>query len=215
MSYTCIFWNCGGFFKYGVICIFMLEHLTRIFNLSTISSFETRTVNYSTRVYWHQIGCEIANYGWECRICRGEHGQTGCIKISSLRPRTASNAVSNLRSGYGVASDTHVSMGWRFRVLSLYGLFRSPCSASRYYNERIGVSCRIVTYLFSSKRKSHLFVHVALASARSDKTQLLYHFFHIALINQQWTVVFCLTYTRKNYIEKNKKWNNKFYSGIC
>lgn len=119
---------------YEVICIFMLEHLTRIFNLSTISSFETRTLNYSTRAYWHQIGCEIASYGWECRICRGEHGRTGCIKISSLRPRTASNAVSNLRSGYGVSSDTHVSMGWRFHVLSIYGLFRSPRSASRYYN---------------------------------------------------------------------------------
>lgn len=92
------------------ICIFMLKYLTHIFNLSTISSFETRTLNYSTRVYWHQIGCEIASYGWECRICRGEHGRTGCIKISSLRPRTASNAVSNLRSGYG-ASDLHVSMG--------------------------------------------------------------------------------------------------------
>lgn len=162
----------------------MLEHFTRIFNLSTIPSFETRTLNYSTRVYWHQIGCEIASYGWECRICRGEHRRTGCIKISSSRARTASNAVSNLRSRYGVVPDTHVSIGWRFHILSIYGLFGSTISASRCYNEWIGVSCRVFTYLFCSKRKSHLFVHVALAFARSDKPQLLYHFFHIALINQ-------------------------------
>lgn len=86
-----IFWNCGDL---NMDLPLLLLHLTRIFNLSTISSFQTRTLNYSTRVYWHQIGCKIASYGWECRICRGEHGRTGCmIKISSPRPRTASRSV--------------------------------------------------------------------------------------------------------------------------
>lgn len=52
---------------------------------------------------------------------------------------------------------------------------------TRYFVQHLAIitnenwrTCRIFTYLFS---KSHLFVDVALAVARSDKIQLLYHFF--------------------------------------
>lgn len=54
---------------------------------------------------------------------------------------------------------------------------------------------RIFTYLFRSKRKFHLFVHMALACPRGDKTQLLYHFFFsVVLINhadEPWEFCFC------------------------
>lgn len=178
MPYICIFWNWRIF--YEVICIFMLKHLTRIFNLSTISSFETRTLNYSTRVYWHQIGCEIASYGWECRICRGEHGRTGCIKISSLRPRTASNSSVKL-------------------TIWIRSLFRHPCfdgvKISRtFYLRTISFATFSISLLWRTDCiLSHCYVFIqleipSLCACRtricSHKTQLLYHFFHIALINQ-------------------------------
>lgn len=153
----------------------MLEHFTRIFNLSTISSFETRTLNYSTRVYWHQIGCEIASYSWECRICHGEHRRTGCIKISSSRTAVCRT--------YDPDTDTrsrHSRLEWGedFTYFWFTNYFVPSYQQLAIITNGLPY---LVTFLRTSSLlncKSHLFVlNVALASARSDKTQLLYHFF--------------------------------------
>lgn len=111
----------------------MLEHFTRIFNLSTISSFETRTLNYSTRIYWHQIGCEIASYDWECRICRDEHRRTGCIKISPCSDGSVELTI-QIRSR---SRHSRLEWGEDFTYFRFTDYFVPSYQASRYYNEWI------------------------------------------------------------------------------